>query len=119
MGFFCEAALCWADDAKRKTTQKYPWMKELSWVKFPSIRQQCTRTAWRNLVRTCIWICSAAEPARAVVTVPEVSVPAKIPRMLISIVDIAEYRLNAIRRIADDDSELEQRAADADIPGRT
>ena len=67
--------------------------------KVSSNRQQRTRTAWRNLCTCIMDICSAAEPARAVVTVPEVSVPAKIPWMLISIVDIAEYRLNAIRRI--------------------
>ena len=51
MGFSCEAALCWADDAKRKNTQKYPWMKELSWVKFPRPSNRQQRTAWRNLLR--------------------------------------------------------------------
>lgn len=39
MGFICEAFSCWADDAKRENSQKYPWIKDLSWIKFRTNRQ--------------------------------------------------------------------------------
>ena len=49
MGFLCEAAMCWSEENKRRNLTKYPWMRDVTWVKFPT---QTTRAcAWQKLFR--------------------------------------------------------------------
>ena len=49
MGFLCEAAMCWSEENKRRNLTKYPWMRDVTWVKFPT---QATRAcAWKKLFR--------------------------------------------------------------------
>ncbi|XP_077862179.1 uncharacterized protein LOC144343540 [Saccoglossus kowalevskii] len=49
MGRYCEAALCWSHDNKRKNLQRYPWMRDVTWVKFPP--KATMRATWKKLLR--------------------------------------------------------------------
>ncbi|XP_054767215.2 uncharacterized protein LOC129274430 [Lytechinus pictus] len=49
MVFFCESAQCWAHDSKRKNPDKWGWMKDVTWVKFPT--DASTRATWLRLIR--------------------------------------------------------------------
>ena len=49
MGRYCEAAMCWSHDNKRKNLQKYPWMRDVTWVKFPG--NSTVRATWKKLLR--------------------------------------------------------------------
>ena len=43
MGRYCEPASCWSYDNKLKNLQKYPWMRDVTWVKFPTNSTSTTR----------------------------------------------------------------------------
>ena len=48
MGRYCEPASCWSNDNKLKNLQKYPWMRDVTWVKFPT--NSTMRATWKKLL---------------------------------------------------------------------
>ena len=49
MGHYCEPASCWSNDNKLKNLPKYPWMRDVTWVKFPT--NSTMRATWKKLPR--------------------------------------------------------------------
>ena len=49
MVFVCEAAHCWSHSGKRHNLQLYPWMADVSWVKWP--KDRTTQNRWKRLIR--------------------------------------------------------------------
>ena len=50
MVFICEAAQCYSHTSKLKNVEKYPWMKDIKWVKWP--RKDTVAVArWKRLIR--------------------------------------------------------------------
>nr|XP_054760318.1 uncharacterized protein LOC129266488 [Lytechinus pictus] len=49
MVYLCEAAGCNSHTSKRQNLEKYPWMRDVRWVKFP--RDEEARRRWKRLIR--------------------------------------------------------------------
>ncbi|XP_041470291.1 uncharacterized protein LOC121419888 [Lytechinus variegatus] len=49
MVYLCEAAGCKSHTSKRQNLEKYPWMRDVRWVKFP--RDEEARRRWKRLIR--------------------------------------------------------------------